>query len=106
MSDFKMERNGNQARIVLSESLTAARLGELREAIKQELGTGARELVFDMAHTETIDSSGLGLLIAAGNSVQALQGSVRVEQVSGNIMKLLKSMRLVDRLHAGPAVKE
>ncbi len=106
MSDFKIERNGNNARIVLSESLTAARLAELREAIKQELGTGALELVFDMARTEAIDSSGLGLLIAAGNSVQAVQGSVKIEGVSGNIMKLLKSMRLVDRLHAGPAVKE
>jgi len=106
MSDFTVQKNGEQVLIGLAESLTAANLGPLKEAIRQELGAGARELVFDLSRTTAIDSSGLGLLIATSNSIQALQGGLRLEKVPGDIMKLLKSMRLVDRLHAGTGAKE
>jgi len=47
-----------------------------------------------------LDSSGIGLLIAASNSLAAKKGSVRLVNVSADIMHLLQSMRLAARLNA------
>jgi hypothetical protein len=40
----------------------------------------------------------MGLLIAAANSVARKHGSIRVINASPDILQLLKSMRLADRL--------
>jgi anti-anti-sigma regulatory factor len=46
-----------------------------------------------------LDSTGIGLLIAARNSIAAKGGTLRVQAVSQDIFKLLQNMRLVSRLN-------
>ena len=106
MMDFEITRDNGQARVMLREKLTAAEVPALQLALKQEIGAGVRELVFDLAWTESLDSTGIGLLIAANNSLLAVQGAIRLINVSPDILKLLRSMRLVDRLHVMSAEKE
>ena len=78
----------------------------LQAALKQEIAQGVKEIEFDLAKTRSLDSTGIGLLIAASNSLTALQGSVRLTQVAPSLLKLLQGMRLVERLHAVAAAKE
>ena len=103
MADFPITRTGTTARVVVLEQLTAVEAPALQAALKQEIAQGVKELEFDLTSTKALDSTGIGLLIAASNSLAALQGCVRLIQVSPPLLKLLQSMRLVDRLHAVPA---
>lgn len=106
MNEFEIVREGMKTQVTLGEKLTAADAPRLQVALKQELGSGVREIVFDLSNTTMLDSTGIGLLIAASNSLGSVQGSIRLANVSLDILKLLQSMRLVDRLHATPAEKE
>jgi len=98
MNDYQISRDGNQATICLGETLNATMVTPLQSALKQEIGAGAREIVFDFNETKYIDSTGIGLMIAAGNSLAAIEGKVRVVQVCPDILKLFQCMRLTTRL--------
>ena len=106
MADFEIVREATESRITLGEKLTASMIPTIQVALKQELDAGVRGIVFNFALMETLDSSGIGLLIATGNSLALVQGNIRLENVSADIFKLLQSMRLVDRLHVtGPSAE-
>ncbi len=98
MTAFRIERNGMMARVTPREKLTASEVPGLQEAIRLELEAGVRNLIFDLSETAMLDSSGIGLLIAAKNSLSGLQGSLSVVQATPEVMKLLQRMRLVQRL--------
>jgi anti-sigma B factor antagonist len=100
VNDFEMARNGTQCRVTPGGKLTAAETPALQEALKKEIAAGAREIVFDLGAVQTLDSTGIGLLVAASNSMAGVKGAVRLTGVSPDIMKLLRSMRLTERLNA------
>ncbi len=102
MENTKMTRDGAGLRVTPGAKLTATETLDLQAALKREIADGALDLEFDMKDTVTLDSTGIGLLVAASNSLAAAQGSLRLINVSADIYKLLRSMRLIDRLHATP----
>jgi anti-sigma B factor antagonist len=106
MMGFEITRDGGQARVTLGAKLTAAEVTELQPVLKQEIVAGVREIVFDLAETTALDSTGIGLLIAANNSLAPVQGAIRLINLTPDLVKLLQSMRLVDRLHATAAGQE
>ncbi|MCC6489439.1 MAG: STAS domain-containing protein [Candidatus Hydrogenedentes bacterium] len=106
MKPLELERDGARVRILLGAQLTAAVVPEVQAALKQELDAGISEFEFDLSSTEALDSSGIGLLIAASNSLSRTHGSIRLVNVAPEIMKLLQSMRLVERLHATASATE
>ena len=46
--------------------------------------SGLREMVVDLADTSMIDSSGLGLLLSAYNSLRRVDGRFAVPQILGD----------------------
>ncbi len=100
MSGYTMELEEGQCRVILEGDLTSPLIPDLQSALKKNLQDGAREIVFDLGKTAMLDSSGIGLLIAACNSLAKSQGKMRVINVSPDILRLLQSMRLVARLNA------
>ncbi len=100
LQGFEIIRDGQSTVVKLQKKLTAVEVPAIQPALKQELEAQVQEIVFDLENTETLDSTGIGLLIAASNSLTARQGSVRLVNVSLDILKLLQSMRLVERLQA------
>ncbi len=99
MSDFEIAKDGASTMVTLREKLTALVVQGMQPALKQAIADGSREVVFDLAATQTIDSTAIGLLVAASNSLAAVQGTVRVVNVGPEILKLFKVMKLTDRLH-------
>ena len=100
MAAYTVERTGSQRTVTLTGNLTAALVPALQGALKEELASGAREIVFDLTQTVALDSSGIGLLIAAHNSMSKVSGATRVINASPDILHLLQSMRLAGRLQA------
>ena len=99
MSNFVIDHNDLQGSVQLAGDLTAVLVPELQAGLKKVLQAGARDLVFDLSSTRMLDSSGMGLLIAAANSLTLIGGKVQVTNVSPDIFRLLQSMRLTKRLN-------
>lgn len=97
---YTIEQNGRTCRITMNGDLVASGVAELKSAIKDQLQAGTDEVIFDLATTTQLDSSGIGLLIATSNSMARQQGRVRLVNASPDILQLLQSMRLAARLNA------
>lgn len=99
MAAYVIEQKDQQGSVRLTGDLTAAMVPDLQTGLKEMLNRGARDLVFDLTGARMLDSSGIGLLIAAANSVALGGGKVRVTSVCPDIFRLLQSMRLTSRLN-------
>lgn len=94
MQADQIERNGNQAVIKPLKPITVAFAGELRPQLQQLIADGVSHIVIDLSLVELVDSSGIGLLIAAHNSLAKAGGGLRIVGVSSEIQHLFKIMRL------------
>lgn len=99
MSSYQMERTGEGCRLTVNGGLTAVLVPELQQALKAEVDKGAQQITFDLAETRMVDSSGIGLLIAASNTLSQRHGKLSVINTAPEILRLLRSMRLVSRLN-------
>jgi anti-anti-sigma factor len=99
MAPYVIEMNDQKGSVVLTGDLTAVLVPDMQASLKDMLSKGVREVWFDLASTKMLDSSGMGLLIAAANSLSRCGGSIRVTNVCPEIFRLLQSMRLTGRLN-------
>ncbi len=102
MADLQIIQNGAQATIVLGEKLVAADVPSLKEDLKRLLGQGVKSLTMDCDRLAVMDSTGIGCLVAAHNSLSKVDGSLALTQVSSDIHELLCSMRLDRRINMTP----
>jgi anti-sigma B factor antagonist len=100
MAKYTLEQIGKDCRVTMHGDLVASVIPDLQAALKLQLQPGVAAIVFDLAATVMLDSSGIGLLIATSNTIARQQGQVRVLNVSPDILRLLQSMRLASRLNA------
>jgi len=90
-----VKREDNKAVIQPSgETIVAATIPELRLKLRGAVEEGVRELVIDLAGVRMVDSSGLGLLIAAHNSVRKVGGRLSVIHACTDLLELFQSMRM------------
>jgi anti-sigma B factor antagonist len=99
MANYTFEKNGKNCQVTMQGDLVASGVPDLQAALKSQLQPGVEEVVFDLGRTAMLDSSGIGLLIATSNSLSRQSGRVRVVNVSPDILQLLQSMRLTNRLN-------
>lgn len=66
----------------------------LRELVQQQLDSGARRFVVDLAHVSVMDSCGLSVLIGLRKQVTAHEGSVVLAAMSPMIRRLFSITRL------------
>ena len=99
MTPYAIERHDQQVLVTVAGDLTAPLIPDLQGALKSALEPGTKEVQFDLQDAVMLDSSGIGLLIAAANSLARTGGKIRVSNVTTNIFKMLRSMRLSDRLN-------
>ncbi|MFG0318216.1 MAG: STAS domain-containing protein [Planctomycetota bacterium JB042] len=74
----------------VSESLK----GRLREAVRADLEAGHRSFVLRLENVETVDSSGVGVLIALHHQVAEQGGALAVCGASPHVTKVLRIMKL------------
>lgn len=79
--------------------VTAAEAEAFKTELKSVVNGDAVELAIDLGETRAMDSVGLGLLIAAHNSLRKNGGSLTLVNVSGDILELLRIMRLDKHMH-------
>jgi anti-anti-sigma factor len=63
---------------------------QMREAVSQ----GARNIEVDLVHVRMVDSVGIGLLIAAHNSLTKVGGRLAVVHASKDVLELFHMMNI------------
>ncbi len=77
-------------RIVLGEETVA-----LREKVKSLLGEGKKNILLDLKNVSTIDSSGLGALVAVHSSAKSSGANLRLCNLGSRTNELLQMTRLL-----------
>lgn len=96
MTDSPIQCERDSAALTLRPTcdVLAVHLPAMREAIKSAIDAPPPKVLFDLAHVEMLDSSGIGLLIATFNSLKPKGCEFAVINASADIADLLKSMCL------------
>jgi anti-anti-sigma factor len=100
MSNFEILQEPTVIRAIVANEITANAVPTLKAELREALDKSACDIVFDFQQVQKIDATGIGLLLAAKNSVAAQKSSLQLINVPANIFSLLKSMRLVSHLNA------
>ena len=100
MEKYTIEMKDGSCRVAMLGDLIASVVPEIQAALKEKTQQEIHEIVFDLGPIVMLDSSGIGLLIAASNTMGRVQGRISVLNVSPDILQMLQSMRLAGRLNA------
>jgi anti-sigma B factor antagonist len=76
------------------DMIVAATIPELRARMRDIVDQGVRDLTIDLAGVRMVDSSGIGLLIAAYNSLRKVGGRIALIHASNDVLELFRSMRM------------
>lgn len=79
-----------QGKITIGEGDVA-----LREAVQAAVGDGATNILLNMARVRSIDSSGVGELVAAYTTVTNRGGKLRLFSLPGRVLGVLQITQLV-----------
>lgn len=85
---------GQEAIVCPAGNVVAAAVPELRSALRGVLAEGVRDMTIDFSDVVMVDSTGLGLLISAHNSMVKAGGRLSVTHASKEIVELFRSMRI------------
>ena len=94
MNDEMVTPETDAAVVQAEGDLVAARLPVLRSRLRAMVASGILHLTLDLAGAQAIDSSGIGLLVSAHNSLKKAGGELTVIHASGDILDLLRTMRI------------
>jgi len=94
MADVEIRREGTSAVVNPRGDILSSTVPQIQIALRDLVRSGVREMVFDMESASMIDSTGLGLLLAAFNSLTSVGGKFSVVHVSDEILDLFRTMRI------------
>jgi anti-anti-sigma factor len=92
--DFVIRHEGATRRVELSTQLSVRNRQALKQAIVEEIENGALTWVIDFARTESIDSSGLGLLVSLNKAIRQRGGELTLTNVRSELRKLFRLTRV------------
>lgn len=100
--DGNMSQTDMQGLVVLTGDVVASSAEALRDRLREAMASSPTALTLDLAAVALVDSVGLGLLIAAHNSLSKGGGRLCLVNVSEDIRKLLRAMRLDRHFQVNP----
>jgi anti-sigma B factor antagonist len=70
--------------------------GELRDAMLEEIESGARTLIVDLEAVRYVDSSGLSSLVHVATTIEKRQGHILLCGLDTSVRKVLEMTRLTE----------
>ena len=98
----KAKKKVQQEVVKPEEDIVASMAEGFRDKLLKIVQGGVKELVIDLMGVEMVDSVGIGVLVATHNSVSKAGGKMSVTNVSEDIYKLFKTMRLDQHFEVSP----
>ena len=87
-------KNGDDFRIVPGQDLIASVGNELRIELNSLVKESPKKIVIDLSGVKTVDSVGIGVLIATHNSMKKIGGKIKISNLNDDIYELFCAMRL------------
>ncbi len=94
MSEVTVTREAKRASVRPAGDVVEDSAPGLRSTMREIVGDGVRELTLDLDSVQTIDACGLGVLVAAHNSLHKVGGQLAVINASKDILALLEAMSI------------
>ena len=85
------------------KDIMASMAEDFRKRLLKLVKQGIQDLTIDFSGVEMVDSVGLGVLIAAHNSLEDVGGNLKIKNASSDIYNLIKVMRLDQHFEVMPA---
>jgi anti-sigma B factor antagonist len=83
-----------QTTVLPSADIVAGEVKNFRAELLKILEDGSKNITVDLSEVQMIDSSGIGVFISAQNSLKKNGGALKLVNVSSDIAKMFKIMRL------------
>lgn len=99
MSNYRTMHTDSGCRIAVEGGLTSLLVPDLQQVLRAEVRKGARNITFDLRDSGMVDSSGIGLLIGAFNTLSQTNGRLEVINTAPEVLRLLQSLRVASRLN-------
>ena len=93
MSEIIREKN-NKVLIKPRHNLVASIANSFRSELHSLIQDSPEELIIDLAGVEIVDSVGIGIIIATHNSLNKINGKLKIVNVSKSTYDLFVTMRL------------
>lgn len=93
MEEYLIKENGSSTKVEIKKDLVASLVDKLKPIVLDETAMG-KSIIFDMDGVEMIDSIGIGFLVASHNSANKHGSTIKVVNLSMEILELFKSMQL------------
>ena len=90
---FEIVEIDQKIMVTPEKNIVAEIVSEFRESMKK-YASDEKEIVVDLKNVEMIDSMGLGALIATHNSMQKYEKKLEIENISKDLLALMKTMCL------------
>jgi anti-sigma B factor antagonist len=84
------------------KDIVASMADAFKKKLLKVLDKGQTELIIDLAGVEMVDAVGLGVMVAAHNSLNKTGGKLTVTNVSHDIYGLFEAMRLDQHFEVRP----
>ncbi|MBE6062948.1 MAG: STAS domain-containing protein [Clostridium butyricum] len=81
-------------RIYIPKDFTVESVADFRFKIKEYIGEGKINFVFDFSNCDFIDSTGLGAIVSIYKKCVEKQGTLRLEHLKPEVNELFKLTRL------------
>lgn len=91
---MKIENQEYKVISLNDESLNLAKSHELKSAIDNEIAAGSKFIAFDLKELNSINSSGLGVLIGILNKLKSAGGNLKILNISDRILNIFKITKL------------
>ena len=91
---FSIARVGDRVTVSIEGQLVAGNRAELRQLVRDQLSSDAKEFVIDFTRAGYLDSAGLGALVSASKEVRDDSGRLRLVNLNHDLRQLLELTRL------------
>jgi anti-anti-sigma factor len=98
-----IERHGDTAVITPQTDILSAAAARIKEELRELINDGVMHLTIDCSNVEMMDSLGVGLIIAAHNSLSKAGGALKLANAGPEVYDLLVSMRMNSHMEITPA---
>jgi anti-anti-sigma factor len=90
----KTKKKPSKKTVKPGKDIVASMVEDFRKKILESIKNGIKDLTVNFTGVKMVDSVGIGLLIAAHNSLNQLGGKLTVKNVSEDLYGLFQSVRL------------
>jgi anti-anti-sigma factor len=80
--------------VVIDGDIVAGSVEQIKKELLAHKESDASEVLLDLQTCQIVDSTGIGLLVAAYNSFKQLGKSIQIKNASQDIQQMFKMMRL------------